>query len=273
MQTKFNEVFKGKKPIIGMVHVKALPGTPLYDQKGGMQKILDLAMNDVEILNDAGVDGIQFENQWDRPFVREQELGPETVSCLTYVIALAQRLSDIPFGIQVHINGCSQAVAIAKATGCKWIRAFETANAYVSNSGYIEAAGPRLMRYKREIDADDVMVFGDFHVKHGSHALTADRSLADQAHDVQEFLCDAAIITGLATGTPPDAAACKTVKPHIAIPLLIGSGLSIRNLAELWPEADGAIIGSSFKKGSNLANPIEKDLVVQFIEKARAVEK
>ncbi len=272
IEDRFSTLFGRKKPIIGMVHVKALPGTPLYDANRGMQYIIDSALRDVEILDAAGVDGIQLENQWDRPFVRESELGPETVSCLTSITTLARHASNLPMGIQVHMNGCTQAMAVAKATGCSWIRAFELANAYISNSGFVEAAGPRLMRYRREIDAEQVMVFGDFHVKHGSHALTADRPLADQAHDIQEFLAEAAIITGVATGSPPDATTCKAVHMHLSIPLLIGSGLSVENLDQLWPVADGAIVGSSFKEDGNLANPIDCELVERFIERARSLE-
>ncbi|MFA6707917.1 MAG: BtpA/SgcQ family protein, partial [Sphaerochaetaceae bacterium] len=95
MNSQFSTVFNHKKPIIGMVHVKALPGTPLYDRTGGMQHIIDAALRDVEILDAAGIDGIQLENQWDRPFMREAELGPETVSCLTYIVALAQRATKL----------------------------------------------------------------------------------------------------------------------------------------------------------------------------------
>ena len=273
MEKLFSRIFAGRKPIIGMVHVKALPGTPLYDSRQGWQYIIDSALYDVEQLHSAGVDGIQIENQWDRPFLREKDLGPETATCLTYIVAQARKATNLPLGMQVHINGCFQAMAIAKASGCGWVRAFELANAYVSNSGYIEAAGPQLMRYRRMIDAEDVMIFGDFHVKHGSHARTADRGLVDQAHDIQEFLGDAAIITGVATGSPPDAETCKRVKEHISIPLLIGSGLSVANLDLLWPSADGAIIGSSFKEGGNLANPIRRDMVELLIEKARKLEK
>ena len=272
MTDRFKALFKENKPIIGMVHVKALPGTPLYDAEKGFQYIVDCAMEDVETLTRAGVDGIQIENQWDRPFLREDELGPEVVSCLTYIATLARQQSSTPMGLQVHINGCSQALAIAKATGCMWIRAFEMANAYISNSGYIEAAGPRIFRYRREIDAADVMVFGDFHVKHGSHAITADRTLEEEAHDIEAFMCDAAIITGVATGTPPDAEACKAVKAHLSIPLLVGSGVSVRNIESLWPAADGAIIGSSFKRNGDLANPIDYDLTAEFVGRAREIE-
>ena len=272
MKSGFSGLFGGRKAIIGMVHVKALPGTPLYDEKKGFPYIVEAALKDAEALYSAGVDGIQIENQWDRPFLREHEMGPEVVSCLTYIATIIKQHVPTPLGIQVHINGCSQAIAIAKATGCRWIRAFEMANAYISNSGYIESVGPQLLRYRRTIDADDVMVFGDFHVKHGSHSITADRSLEEEAHDVESFLCDAAIITGVATGTPPDAEACRRVKSHLSIPLLVGSGVSVKNLDDLWPAVDGAIVGSSFKHNGDLSNPIDPSLVKEFVDKAREIE-
>ena len=272
MRESFLSLFGTNRPVIGMVHVKPLPGTPMYDQGKGFQWIVDNAMKDVETLAKAGVDGIQIENQFDRPYLRENEIGPETVSFLTYIISLARRIWDKPMGTHVLLNGCMQALAIARATGCKWIRAYEIANGYISNSGYIEATGPKLMRYRHNIDADDILIFGDFCVKHGSHAITADRPLVDHAHDVQELCGDAAIITGAATGTPPDVESCKLIKGRIEIPLLLGSGVSLKNIEELWPVADGAIIGSAFKKNSDLTNPIDYELTKAFVDKAKNID-
>ncbi len=270
-QSLFQSLFR-KKAIIGMVHLKALPGTPLYDRKSGLEGIIDSALRDAETLAAGGVDGIQVENQWDRPFLRSNRIGAETISCLTYAVSCISRLSSLPIGVTVHINGCTQALAVAKATGSRWIRAFELANGYISNSGYIEAAAPELMRYRTTIDAEDVMVFGDFHVKHGSHFITSDRSIYEEAHDVQTALADAAVVTGAATGTPPDRDICRELKKHITIPLLIGSGVSAKNLDSLWPHADGAIVGSAFKAGGDLSKPIDKHLVIEFVRKAREIE-
>lgn len=269
---QFKSVFPEKKAIIGMVHVKSLPGTPLYDTSGGMENLVQQALADAQRLLEAGVDGIQIENQWDRPFVRSENLGPETVAVLTHITTRISQIADIPLGINIHLNCCKEALAVAKATGCGWIRAFQLSNAYIANAGYVEAAGPELMRYRSAIDAEDVMVFGDFQVKHGSHALTADRSIIEKAADIQDMLAHAAIITGTATGTPPDVDTCIQVKKHIEIPLLIGSGLSIDNLEQIWPHVDGAIVGSSFKEDGVLANPISTKRVKEFITKARDIE-
>jgi len=270
---KFKKVFPNGKAIIGMVHVGALPGTPLYDRKRGLEGLVDDALADAKKLVEAGVDGIQIENQWDRPFLKANEIGPEVVSVLTHITTLIGQLSSIPLGMNVHLNACNHAMAIAKATNCKWIRAFELANGYISNSGYVDAAGPQLMRYRSMIDADDIMVFGDFQVKHGSHAITSDRTVIEKAHDIEAFLGDAAIITGLSTGNPPDGKSCDGVHKELGIPLLIGSGLSSDNIQTLWPYVDGAVIGSSFKVNGVLSNPIDKERVERFIDKARKLEK
>lgn len=261
----FWELFGNKKPVIGMVHLKALPGSPAY--KEDWKEILDMALKDARALYEGGVDGIQIENQFDKPFLRQKQLGPETTAFLTAAgCAVRKEFPEIPMGINIHMNGGLQAVAAAAACGADWIRVFNLANGYISNSGYVDALGPELLRYRKIIDAEQVMIFGDFQVKHGSHAVTSDRSLEEKASDVEVCMADAAIITGDATGKAPDAESIRKVKGKISIPLLIGSGLNAGNAKELWREADGAVIGSGFKGEADLHAPVDRELVRRFME-------
>ena len=65
---RLDKIFTKKKPIIGMVHLRPLPGSPLYDPASmGMKKILETAKEEAKMLEDAGVDGVQVENLWDIP--------------------------------------------------------------------------------------------------------------------------------------------------------------------------------------------------------------
>ncbi|MEG0834748.1 MAG: BtpA/SgcQ family protein, partial [Christensenellaceae bacterium] len=241
--SRFQEIWKLQKPIIGMVHLQALPGTPGYC--GNLKGIIEYAIKDAEALAEGGVNAIQIENQFDTPYCLPDNIGAETVAIISVVAdKLVQMFPEIPVGINVHMNGAIQALAIAKASGAQFIRCFNLMNAYISNSGYVGATAPALMRYRRSIDAEDIMVFGDFQVKHGSHAITADRTLEEKAQDIQTAKAEAAILTGISTGVAPDAQSIKRVKSSIAIPLIIGSGLSVKNCQELWPLVDGAIIGS-----------------------------
>ena len=261
----FRKIFQNKKPVIGMVHLKALPGTPACSLS--WEKILDLALHDVEEVCAGGVDGIQVENQFDRPFLKPEDMGPETAAFLTAAgCAIRQRFPEIPMGMNVHLNGGMHALAAAKASGASWVRVFNLANGYISNSGYVDAAGPKIMRYRRLIDAQDIMIFGDFQVKHGSHAITSDRTLEEKAKDIEESMADAAVITGSRTGKAPDKESILQVKRTIHIPLLAGSGLNVKNVAELWGMLDGAIVGSSFKKDGDLSAPVERELVEEFVK-------
>ncbi len=55
-----NTLFGTEKPIIGMVHLKALPGTFHYD--GNMDNIYEAAIHDAKALEEGGVHGIMVEN-------------------------------------------------------------------------------------------------------------------------------------------------------------------------------------------------------------------
>jgi len=265
----FPPVFGTDKPIIGMVHLPPLPGSPRFDAERGMQFIIDQALKDTAALVEGGIDGIQVENQFDRPFLKPQEIGFETVAAITAAVTRIRAVFSVPVGVNVHLNGVQQALAIALATDCRWVRAFELANAYVSNAGILEAAGPAAMRYRAFLRGEQkVMIFGDFHVKHGSHAITADRDVEEQAEDVQTALADAVIVTGGRTGSAPTLQDIERIRKVLQIPLLIGSGLSEANLPQLLPRVDGAIVGTAFKVDGRLENRIDTERVRRFMQKA-----
>jgi uncharacterized protein len=269
---KLKQVFGTEKPIIGMVHLLPLPGAPGYRPDKGMKAIIAAAMEDASRLAEGGVDGIQIENQGDWPFLKPDEIGFETVAAVTAVVAYLKTRFDLPMGINIHLNGVCQALAIAAATECGWVRAFELANTYVSSSGIIEAAGPQALRYRELLHArEKILIFGDFHVKHGSHQLVAEKSLAEQARDVAAALADGIILTGQETGMAPRPEEVTAIRKAVRIPLFIGSGLSQENLEELLLPADGAIIGSFFKVDGELKNPVDSSRVKKFMQAVKAV--
>jgi predicted TIM-barrel enzyme len=96
--------------------------------------------------------------------------------------------------------------------------------------------------------------------------------LADSAQDAQNRgLADAVIITGSGTGHSASLEDIRQVKKSIHIPVLVGSGVTPQNLTEMLSAADGAIVGSFFKRDGELANPVDADRVRQIVETARKV--
>ncbi|MFW6122087.1 MAG: BtpA/SgcQ family protein, partial [Petrotogales bacterium] len=128
-----NQIFSVKKPIIGMIHLKPLPGSPLYDPKGmPMAEIIKNAVDEAKILEDAGIDGLQVENIWDFPYLKNKDIPNETVSSLSVATYEIKKSVDIPVGVNCHLNGGCAAFAAAVAAGANWIRVFEWVNAYIS---------------------------------------------------------------------------------------------------------------------------------------------
>ena len=263
---RFNRLFDKPKPVIGMVHLRPLPGSPLYDPATmDMGKILTIARDEARLLEDAGVDGVQVENMWDIPYLPDRSIGPETVAALSVGVYEVARSVGIPTGAECHMNGAEAALAAAVAGGARWIRVFEWCNAFISQSGYIEAAGGRVARMRKALNANDIACLCDVNVKHGSHYIIHDRSVEEQAMDIEAQDGDAVIVTGFDTGTPPTVERIRSCKQKVGLPILLGSGTTRDNAAQLLGEADGAIVGSYFKRDGQWKNPVDAQRVRTFM--------
>ena len=90
----FKKIFKNDKPVIAMVHLPALPGSPLYDPKLGLNYIIESAQRDLESLQDADVDAVLFGNENDRPY--ELQANTASSTTMSYVIGfLKEKLCDV----------------------------------------------------------------------------------------------------------------------------------------------------------------------------------
>ena len=64
--------FFDKKPVIGMLHLMPLPGSPNYG--GNMKEVVDAALFDLEALTRGGVDAFIIENFGDVPYAAKDEV-------------------------------------------------------------------------------------------------------------------------------------------------------------------------------------------------------
>ncbi len=264
------ELFRVRKPIIGVIHLDPLPGSPRYDGKP-VSAIFKAAAEDACRLADGGIDGIIVENAFDLPFARPEDIGLETVACLTAACFEVRGAVSLPIGITCVANGVIPALAVAKATGARWIRANQWVNAYVANEGIIDGPAGKALRYRANIYARDVKVFADVHVKFGSHAITADRSLAEQATDAEFFDADALIATGNRTSDPTDPEEVAGIRAGTTLPVLIGSGLDAQTAETLLHLADGAIVGSWLKREGAWWKPVDPSRVSELMTVVRRV--
>jgi membrane complex biogenesis BtpA family protein len=258
-----DELFGVHKPIIGVVHLQALPGAPRY-AGGAMREIYAAAVADARALADGGIDGIIVENASDMPFRRPENIGPETVAALTAACLEIRAAVDTPIGITCVANGVIPALAVAKAVGARWVRANQWVNAYVANEGFLNGPAPEAMRYRAAIGAIDVRIFADVHVKFGAHAITADRGIPEQATDAEWFDADVLIASGTRTGSPTSPREVGEVRSGTTLPVIVGSGLNPDQVPSLFAVADGAIVGQWLKHDGVWWNPVDPARVEQL---------
>lgn len=257
-------LFDKPKPIIGVIHLAALPGAPFYEG-ASVRDIYAAAVRDAKTLAKGGVDGIMIENAGDMPFARPEDIGYETVAFLTAACEAVRGAVDTPIGITCVANGAIPGLAVAKAVGARWVRVNQWANAYVANEGFLNGAASAAMRYRSQIDAKDVAILADVHVKFGAHAITADRTISEQATDAEWFGADVLIATGQRTGSPTQPEEVRNVRAGTHLPVIVGSGLSPEQVPALMNEADGAIVGQWLKKDARWWNPVDPHRVERLM--------
>jgi membrane complex biogenesis BtpA family protein len=256
-------LFSQPKPVIGVIHVGALPGTPRNSQS--VAELVSTAKREAQIYRESGVDGVMIENMNDVPYLRG-DVGPEVVAAMTAIGAAVKGECALPVGIQILAGANIEAMAVAQAAGLDFIRAEGYAYAHVADEGFIQSSAAKLLRYRRMIGATGVQVWADIKKKHSAHAITADVSLGETAETVEFMGADCVIVTGSATGKAPSLTDVQEGKAHCHLPVILGSGINAHNIAEFYKEADGFIIGTTFKEAGVWSKTVDPARVEDLIK-------
>lgn len=268
-QNAIEEIFGRKKALIGMIHCPAFPGAPRY-RGAARDQILSFCLRDAERLIAGGMHGLLVENHGDIPFSKPEDIGHETAAFMAVVADRLAQEFGVPMGINVLANAPIPAFAVAAASGAAFIRVNQWANAYVANEGFIEGRAAEALRYRASLRAEGIRVFADSHVKHGSHAIVADRSVTELTRDLAFFDADAVIATGQRTGDSADLAEIETVRDATHLPVLVGSGVSPDNIVPILQRVDAVIVASSLKQGGVWWNPVDAARVAALVAAAQA---
>jgi len=255
---KFQKLFTGK-PVIAMVHLKALPGTPLYD--GNLDSIVEQAWADLSALQEAGVDAVIFCNENDRPY--ELTVDQASVATMAYVIGCLKKAIKLPFGVDVLWDPLAT-VALAAATGAQFVREV-FAGLYASDMGLWGGKAAEALRYCKRLSRDDLVMFYNICAEFSSPMDT--RSLQERAKSVVfSCLADAILISGPRAGEPPMLDHVIAVKNAIPdTPVLINTGVRHETVVEMLKIADGVIVGTALKYNGITWNPVDPDRAKKFM--------
>jgi len=259
--TDFFNLFKTEKPLIGVIHLMPLPGSPRYE--GDRKIIYEKALEEVRVFVKYGIDGFLIENFRDKPFYPGR-IPAETIASLA---AIGKNIVDevqVPVGINALRNDAQSALAIATAIGASFIRVNIHMHTYTSGEGLIKGQSHKTLRLKQKLRSP-VQIWADVGVKHAKPV--EDISLENETKDITDRgMVDALIVTGERTGEGTKLEDLKTVKSNTTLPVLVGSGASPENLEMLYADADGFIVGSYFKENGKAENFIDGNRVNTFFE-------
>ncbi len=251
--------------LVGMIHLLPLPGAPRFG--GSMDEVISTAAADARDLADAGFPALMIENFGDAPFFAD-EAPAETIASMTVAVHVVAEQAGLPFGVNVLRNDARSAIALAAATGARFIRVNVLTGMMYTDQGPIVGRAAEVHRVRTSL-SPEVEIWADVMVKHATPPPGADvRQMA--ADTVERGLADAVIVSGSGTGAEPDIHEASLVRSAIpdSTRLVIGSGATSSNLPRLLDIADSVIVGSSIKIDGLATNRIDPSRGAAFVEAA-----
>ena len=260
------ELFGVKKPIIAMCHLQPMPGDPDYDEAGGMDKVIELARHDFRALQEGGVDGVMFSNEFSLPYLTK--VRPSTIAAMAYVIGELRREIEIPYGVNCLWDPIAS-IDLASATGAKFIREI-ISGVYASDFGLWNTDPGATARHKIAVHAKDVKML--YNIVPEAAKYLADRDIAQIARST-EFNChpDALCVSGLTAGVETDTQVLKQVKDAVkSTPILCNTGCRKDNIERQLSVADGAVVATTLKEDGIFRNKVDINRVKEFMGVVKA---
>lgn len=260
------ELFQTEHPIIGLLHLRALPGDPFFPAGGSIYDVIDAARADLNALQEGGVDGILVTNEFSLPY--EKKVGAVTTASLAMVVGALSSQFKVPYGVEAIYDG-DATIEVCAATGASFTRCLFT-GAWAGDLGLIDRDVAHTLRLKKSLGLDSLRLF--YFVTSEGEVFLNDRSTADITKTLL-FNChpDCLVVGGSAAGENPGAKMLSAVRGvSNGVPVVCGTGCRLDNVKELLAAGDGAFVGTTFKEGGKFEAPVDVARVRSFMEYVRS---
>ena len=257
------EVIGTEKAIIAMCHLDALPGDPSYG--GSMERVIEHAREDLKALQDGGVDAVMFSNEFSLPYLTD--VRPVTVAAMGRIIGELKSEIRVPFGVNV-LWDAKRSLDLAAATGALFVREIFT-GVYASDFGLWNTDIGDTIRHRKAVDAQNVRLL--FNILPEAAKYLADRDIEGIAKSTAfNNRPDALCVSGLTAGSMTDTSILKRVKDTVpGTVVLANTGVRLENVEQQLSVADGAVVGTTFKKDGIFTERVDETRVQEFMEVVR----
>ncbi|WP_285102097.1 BtpA/SgcQ family protein [Promicromonospora sp. MEB111] len=267
MTSWLNEIFDAPKPVIAMLHLSALPGDPGYDSTAGLSAVVSRARRELAALQEGGVDGVMFSNEFSLPYLTKTE----PITAITMARVIGELLDDvtIPYGVNV-LWDARASIDLAVATGARWVREIFT-GVYASDFGMWDTNVGEIARHRHRIGADNVRLL--YNIVPESAQYVAERDLASITRTtVFATAPDALCVSGPTAGAPTDIEALRIVKANAGhTPVFVNTGVRAETVEQVLGVADGAVVGTYFKSEGIFENEADSSRVEELMSAVRSL--
>ncbi len=262
MNNWITDVFSTEKPIIAMCHMRAMPGDPQYDHSRGLDWVYDMARSDMLALQKGGVDAIMFSNEFSLPYLTTVQ--PITTACMASLVSALKQDLTVPFGINVLWDPRSS-IDVAMATGAQFVREIFT-GVYASDFGLWNTSAGEVIRHQHAIHADHIKLL--FNIVPEAAAYLGNRNITDIARStVFNHNPDGLCVSGLTAGVETSTETLQLVKQAVPdTPVFVNTGVNADNVIEQLAAANGAIVGTFFKRDRYIWNEVDPDRVRKLMK-------
>jgi len=259
------DVFGVSKPVIAMCHLAALPGDPGYEVEKGLDWVITRARANLKALQDGGVDALMFSNEASLPYLTMVE--PITYVTMGRIIGELLAEIKVPYGVNV-LWDAKASIDLAVATGASFVREIFT-GVYASDFGLWNTNAGEVVRHQHRVHGEHVKLL--FNIVPEAAAYLGSRSVADIARStVFNARPDALCISGLTAGVETSAEVLHQVKAAVPdTPVFANTGVRLSNIEQQLSAADGAVVGTTFKRDGHIWNDVDVDRVAEFMRRVR----
>lgn len=259
-------MFGTERPVIGLLHLRPLPGDPFYPDGCSIRDVIDAARADLVALQRGGIDGILVTNEFSVPY--EKHVSPVTVGAMSTVVGALLDEIEVPFGCEAIYDG-DASLDVCAATGASFTRCVFT-DVWAGDLGLINRDVATTLRHKRALRLDDLRLFY-FVTSEGEGNLG--RRTTEELVESLAFNCrpDAYVVGGNAAGESPNAESLARIGDIAGeTPVVCGTGCRKDNVGSIFSAAHGAFVGTSLKVDGKIENPVDEDRVRTMMDAARA---
>lgn len=242
MSNKFLQIFKNKKPIFAMLHLKGDTDSEIFQR----------AKDEIDIYIKSGVDAVIVENYYGNYYQMER------------VLEYLQNLkADVIYGVNC-LNNDTMGFDLADRFGASFVQFDSVAGHLKERDDYTYEAF--INKFRKNSKA---FILGGVRFKYQPYL--SNRSLEEDLI-IGMKRCDAIVVTQDATGQETSMDKINEFRSIIKdFPLVIGAGITPENCVEQLSVADAAIVGSYFKDTYKDTGDVDKEHVEVLLKEVRKI--